>query len=280
MTPLQDTQALNVPLSNSGNRATGMRNAQACACPPNRTSRSRQSRSTSKRLKSPADRPEPSPARKCLMVLFLGAVAAFPTKEEHTVKVTLLDTTLANVYKSLGMSLNTLTAGDRTDNTGSVGIGGEPGDGRRIEDRRGMEQVDRGPARRQSETLRIDVDGQTFHVTFGCYEDGRIGEIFITSPKASQTFAAIQAADAAVDLHARDVHRDTAGRRNRLGVARHHQDHVALVGRAEANGVVDGRERGVGPLAAAGCKVHFVGRARVLQGWRQRHAGQIGRAHV
>jgi len=54
------------------------------------------------------------------------------------------------------------------------------------------------PARRQSETLRIDVDGQTFHVTFGCYDDGRIGEIFITSPKASQTFAAIQAADAAV----------------------------------------------------------------------------------
>ncbi len=56
---------------------------------------------------------------------FLNAVASFPTKEEHTVKVTLLDTTLANVYKALGMSLNTLTGGDRTDNTGSIGLGEE-----------------------------------------------------------------------------------------------------------------------------------------------------------
>ena len=56
---------------------------------------------------------------------FLNAIASFPTKEEHTVKVTLLDTTLANIYKALGMSLNTLTAGDRTDNTGSIGLGEE-----------------------------------------------------------------------------------------------------------------------------------------------------------
>lgn len=56
---------------------------------------------------------------------FLGAVAAFPTKEDFTVKVTLLDTTLANVYKALQLSLNTLTAGDRTDNTGSMGLGEE-----------------------------------------------------------------------------------------------------------------------------------------------------------
>ena len=56
---------------------------------------------------------------------FLGAVAAFPTKEEFTLKVTLLDTTLANVYKALAMSLNTLVGGDRTDNSGSVGMGEE-----------------------------------------------------------------------------------------------------------------------------------------------------------
>lgn len=56
---------------------------------------------------------------------FLGPIAAFPIKEEHTIKVTLLDTTLANVYKALGMSTNTLVAGDRTDNSGSIGLGEE-----------------------------------------------------------------------------------------------------------------------------------------------------------
>lgn len=55
------------------------------------------------------------------------------------------------------------------------------------------------PARRRSETLRIEVDAQVFHVTVGYYAGGRRpGEIFITSPKGSQTFAAIQAADSAV----------------------------------------------------------------------------------
>jgi hypothetical protein len=56
------------------------------------------------------------------------------------------------------------------------------------------------PGRRLTETHRIDHDGQTFHVSVGFYEDGRPGEIFITSPKASQTYAAVQAADAAVAI--------------------------------------------------------------------------------
>jgi hypothetical protein len=56
---------------------------------------------------------------------FLGAVAAFPTKEACTIKVTLQDMTLANFYKALNMSVNTLTAGDRTDNSGSMGLGEE-----------------------------------------------------------------------------------------------------------------------------------------------------------
>lgn len=56
---------------------------------------------------------------------FLGAVAAFPTKEECTIKFTLLDMTIANFYKALNMSVNTLTLGDRTDNSGSTGLGEE-----------------------------------------------------------------------------------------------------------------------------------------------------------
>ena len=54
------------------------------------------------------------------------------------------------------------------------------------------------PGRRQSTTARLDHDGQTYHVSVGYYADGRPGEIFLTAPKASQTFAAVQAADAAV----------------------------------------------------------------------------------
>lgn len=56
---------------------------------------------------------------------FLGPVAAFPIKEEFSLKVTLLDTTLANVKKALQWSVNTLTGGDRTDNSGQVGLGEE-----------------------------------------------------------------------------------------------------------------------------------------------------------
>lgn len=56
---------------------------------------------------------------------FLGPVAAFPTKEEFTAKVTILDTTLANVYKMLQAATNTLVGGDRTDNSGSMGLGEE-----------------------------------------------------------------------------------------------------------------------------------------------------------
>ena len=56
---------------------------------------------------------------------FLGGVAAFPMKETCTVKVTLMDMTLANFYKSLNMSLNTLVGGGRTDNSGSMGLGEE-----------------------------------------------------------------------------------------------------------------------------------------------------------
>jgi hypothetical protein len=56
---------------------------------------------------------------------FLGSIASFPTKEDFIVKVTLLDTTLANVYKALAYATNTLTAGDRTDNAGSMGLGEE-----------------------------------------------------------------------------------------------------------------------------------------------------------
>jgi len=56
---------------------------------------------------------------------FLGAVAAFPMKEECTIKVTLQDMTIANWHKAMNMSVNTLTAGDRTDNSGSSGLGEE-----------------------------------------------------------------------------------------------------------------------------------------------------------
>src|SRR5574340_28082 len=56
---------------------------------------------------------------------FLGAHAAVPIKEECTVKFTLQDLTLANYYKAMGMTLNSLTLGDRADNAGSMGIGEE-----------------------------------------------------------------------------------------------------------------------------------------------------------
>lgn len=56
---------------------------------------------------------------------FLGAVAAFPIKEECSIKLTLQDMTIANFYKAMNLSLNTLTAGDRTDNSGSTGLGEE-----------------------------------------------------------------------------------------------------------------------------------------------------------
>lgn len=56
---------------------------------------------------------------------FLGAVAFIPIKEEVTIKLTLQDMTIANFYKALNMSVNSLVAGDRTDNSGSSGIGEE-----------------------------------------------------------------------------------------------------------------------------------------------------------
>lgn len=56
---------------------------------------------------------------------FLGAVAAIPIKEECTIKFTLLDMTIANFYRALNMSVNQLTLGDRTDNSGSAGLGEE-----------------------------------------------------------------------------------------------------------------------------------------------------------
>lgn len=56
---------------------------------------------------------------------FLGAVAAIPIKEECTIKFTLMDMTIANFYKALAMSVNTLVLGDRTDNSGSAGLGEE-----------------------------------------------------------------------------------------------------------------------------------------------------------
>ena len=39
--------------------------------------------------------------------------------------MTILDTTLANVYKMLQAASNTLVGGDRTDNSGSMGLGEE-----------------------------------------------------------------------------------------------------------------------------------------------------------
>lgn len=56
---------------------------------------------------------------------YLGPIASFPIKEDHTIKVTLLDATLANIYKALAYSANTLTGGDRTDNSGQFGLGEE-----------------------------------------------------------------------------------------------------------------------------------------------------------
>lgn len=56
---------------------------------------------------------------------FIGAVAAFPIKEEFTFKVTILDTTLANVAKALQLSTSRLTGGDRTDNSGTLLMGEE-----------------------------------------------------------------------------------------------------------------------------------------------------------
>jgi hypothetical protein len=56
---------------------------------------------------------------------FLGPVAAFPTAEDFTIKFTLLDTTLANFYKAMQYAQNTLVGGDRTDASGSLGLGEE-----------------------------------------------------------------------------------------------------------------------------------------------------------
>lgn len=56
---------------------------------------------------------------------FIGAVAAFPTKEEWTIKFTVQDATIANIYKTANLSVNTLVGGGRTDNSGSTGLGEE-----------------------------------------------------------------------------------------------------------------------------------------------------------
>ncbi len=42
---------------------------------------------------------------------------------------------------------------------------------------------ERLPNRRHSETLSMQLDGITYDVTIGCYEDGRVGEVFCHGAK-------------------------------------------------------------------------------------------------
>ena len=55
----------------------------------------------------------------------LSPIAAFPSKEEADLKVTILDLSLANLHNAMGLKSATLTAGGRTDNSGNWNIGGE-----------------------------------------------------------------------------------------------------------------------------------------------------------
>jgi hypothetical protein len=56
---------------------------------------------------------------------YLGPIAAFPTKENYSVKFTTVDATLKNIQQVLAWNKNALTAGTRTDNTGSLPLGEE-----------------------------------------------------------------------------------------------------------------------------------------------------------
>lgn len=56
---------------------------------------------------------------------YLGSIGAFPTKEDFTVKFTTIDTTLANIYRVLDYSKNTLTGGERSSSSGSLPLGEE-----------------------------------------------------------------------------------------------------------------------------------------------------------
>lgn len=57
---------------------------------------------------------------------------------------------------------------------------------------------DRLPQRRYSETMDIRCNGIFYVVTYGCYPDGRIGEVFMGMAKAAGTGADTSARDIAV----------------------------------------------------------------------------------
>ena len=56
---------------------------------------------------------------------YLGAIGAFPTKEDYQVKFTSVDTTLANFKRILALSTSTLTGGTRASTTGALNLGEE-----------------------------------------------------------------------------------------------------------------------------------------------------------
>ncbi len=53
------------------------------------------------------------------------------------------------------------------------------------------------PNRRLSEIHEIEVAGQAYSVSFGFYENGSVGEIFLFGPKSGSTMAAVLS-DAAI----------------------------------------------------------------------------------
>lgn len=79
------------------------------------------------------------------------------------------------------------------------------------------------PDRRAAESFEIEVKGISYTATFGYYDDGRLGEIFLCGPKAG-TDVEVNARDAAVvtsialqygaspDVLRHGLSRDEAGR--------------------------------------------------------------------
>jgi hypothetical protein len=61
----------------------------------------------------------------------------------------------------------------------------------------GLTLRERRPTRRFAETFDVETAGLRFTTTIGRYQDGRIGEIFITNHKAGSQ-AGIMASDSAV----------------------------------------------------------------------------------
>ena len=60
-----------------------------------------------------------------------------------------------------------------------------------------MAERERLPNRRRSEIFDFVVDGQVYSASFGFFDDGRPGEVFISGPKTGSTMDAVLS-DAAI----------------------------------------------------------------------------------